>query len=253
MNEKLSYAKMLDIPESTSLITVKTPKKRLFKKSVKKVKIPKEHEEVKKELIDKINSEPLEEIQEENVKPLQCQKEDCMEQCTSVIHQAKKKKGKIGIVGVQFVIIGVLLLLIVFTNALLPNSAINAFMNGNIGSSYDARTYQDFSPVLKGGTIYQSNVYSHSDNASVYSACDGVVQSVSKLEDGTITAVIKHSPNFSSLITGLDYFYYKAGDTVLTKVPVGYSIDGAETCFADKDGAIITGWTISGEEVKWAV
>ena len=34
MNEKLSYAKMLDIPESTSLITVKTPKKRLFKKSV---------------------------------------------------------------------------------------------------------------------------------------------------------------------------------------------------------------------------
>ncbi len=258
MNEKLSYAEMLDIPSSTSLITFKAPKKRPFKKLTQKIKRVKNHEEVKKELIDKINSETETDSAikpQENSKIIsETVKEESSEtESSSVIRTANKKKFKFSVVGVQFAVIFALLLLIAFTNAFMPNSAINAFMNGAVGNSQDLRTYQDFSPRLAGGTVYEGGVYSLSSSSSVYSPCDGVVETLERKEDGSFTAVIKHSEKFSSIFSGLDYVYYGVGDTVRTEVPIGFNLENAELCFADADGAVITGWTISGEEVKWAV
>ena len=50
MNEKLQYASMLEIPVSTCNVSVKPAKKRLFSKK-KKVN----HEQVKEQLVKKVN------------------------------------------------------------------------------------------------------------------------------------------------------------------------------------------------------
>ena len=279
MNEKLQYATMLEIPVSTCSVSVKPAKKRLFGKK-KKV----DHEAVKEQLLNKINSEEKV-VLEENSVNLESSTENDIELTDSPSQETfseqneevvaaeytaqvrplnkKREKGKfkISIIGVQLAIIGVLIATIFFTNALYPDSGINVFLRGVFGTdksvSVDDRIYADFSPVINlddGSSVALENgVMTFSGSGSVYSPCDGTVTAINKDENGKFILEITHNSNFKSLLSGVDYAYAGLNDTVYHNIPVGYVTAGATMCFTGSDGSVISDYQIIDDAVVWAV
>ncbi len=289
MNEKLQYAEMLDIPVSTCNITYKPPKRRLFKK-------PKvNHEQVKKDLVAKVN-DSLEETQTEEtatsslveVEPvseqvseqdyayaigedqptdelgteLEEEKEPVIESSVSVreMEKPKKKAFKFSVITLQIAIIGVLLTTILITNALVPSSGINTFINGVFGAGNsvqeDNRVYSDFEPELPvvEDIVLQDGVMTFSAKGSLYSPCDGTVTAKTLAENGKYTLEITHNKNFKSVLTGIDYAYFDIGQEVLSNIPVGYALgEQVSLCFCGSDGNIITDYTIAEDSVIWSV
>lgn len=263
MNEKLQYAKMLDIPV-TSTVTYKPPKKRLFKRR-------KKDEDVKKQLLDKINGETGEpQITEEaaaaensevaeNVLLETSETETACEEATSTVRIAEKKakkRGKFGIIGVQLCVIGALVLGIFLTDAFMADSGINTFIKGVFGGEKaTVKNYDDFKPVLSSGTVnVNEGVITISGKNSIYAPCDGTVAAISKDENGTYTVEVKHSDNFKTLLTGLDMIYVEDGQTVFGNIPLGYVNGGnAKLCFFDGDGRMLNDFSVDGNAVIWAV
>ena len=241
MNDKLQYASMLDIPVNTCNITYKPIKKR---KSVKKN--PQNNEQIKRQIIDKVNNAPEQEsIYNDNATP-------------------KAKTGfKLSVISIELIIIGVLIATIFLTNAFNPQSGLNAFFNNVFKSEQvavvDERAYTDFAPVFnvsEGNEYVISNgVATMSNKGSVYSSVDGTIKSVT-YNDSTkkYTVEIMHSDNFLSKIEGLDMVYTSAGEKAFNNIPIGYSLEGGSTtCFISGEGAIISNFEIIDNAVVWAV
>ena len=149
---------------------------------------------------------------------------------------------------------------IFLTNAVYADSGINVFLRGVFGTetaSVDLREYDEFAPVIAMGNnkvSLEEGVISYAGEGSVYSACDGVVQSLVKGDDDKYTLEIAHSNNFKSIISGIERVYVAEGDTVKAKIPVGYlEADGATMCFMGSDGAIISNYQLENDMVVWAV
>ena len=279
MNEKLQYATMLEIPVSTCSVSVKPAKKKLFSKK-KKVN----HEQVKEQLVKKVNEaevleeQPVQAIAQTDVESLaeenlteQVQEENLEEQNslkeqTAQVYSMKEKnnkaKFKISVIGVQFAIIGILIATIFLTNALYTDSGINVFLRGVFGTERtqitDSRIYADFSPVIKvddGATISldQNGVMTFSGKGSVYSPCDGVVTALVKQDDGKYSIEITHNTNFKSLLSGIQFAYAGLNDTVYHNVPVGYVDSQVTMCFTGENGAVISNYQIIDDAVVWAV
>ncbi|MBO7149447.1 MAG: M23 family metallopeptidase [Clostridia bacterium] len=265
MNEKLQYATMLEIPVSTcSVSSVKQKKKRFARK--KKVN----DEQIKEQLLNKINSEEIAEGQtvledhyiEEQSQLQETQTDFEQVESTANVYSSKPKKKRFAfnIVGVQLAIIGVLIGAIFLTNAVYEDSGINVFLRNVFGmesSAVDTREFDDFTPVINMGDNYnlslENGVITFAGEGSVYSACDGVVQSVIKGEDDKYTLEIAHSENFKSIISGVERVYVKEGDMVKAKIPVGYlEPDGATMCFMGSSGEIIEDYQIANDTVVWA-
>ncbi len=253
MDEKMQYADMLEIPVNTCTITNAPIKKRRF---FKKKKV--DSEQVKAKLMDKINSET-----QTNQQDLTEQTPDTEIQ-TSTVSTAKPKffKGrfKFSMVTVQVLIIGVLLATIFITNSVYPNSALNVFMRGVLGSDQsaqvDTREFSDFAPVISvgdGNVALSDGIMTITGGGSVYSACDGKVTSLTMGEDGKYVMQITHSQNFASVVTGLDYAYSQVGDTVYSNIPVGYVEDEVSMCFTGSAGAVLDNFTIENNNVIWSV
>ncbi|MBE5733939.1 MAG: hypothetical protein E7347_02680 [Clostridiales bacterium] len=286
MNEKLQYASMLEIPVSTCNVSVKPAKKRLFSKK-KKVN----HEQVKEQLVKKVNQlesdgelavqlndkEQNAELVMENQVNLDSEQqlnltieedkdENSLEEQTAQVFSVKQKKNrgkfKISVIGVQFAIISVLLATIFLTNALFTDSGINVFLRSVFGTEKtqitDSRIYADFSPVIKvddGATLSldENGVMTFSGKGSVYSPCDGVVTALNKGEDGKFTLEITHNENFKSVLSGIEYAYAGINDTVYHNVPVGYVNSQVTMCFTGGNGAVISNYQIIDDTVVWAV
>lgn len=260
MNEKLQYASMIEMPIDTCTITQITRKK----KRVKKTKL--NEEQVKEQLINKINLE-----QEESQNLLDQDQTDLTneqaeiplqeENSASVYESAKlaKKPFKVTVIGVQLVVIGLLVATILLTNALFANSGMNVFLRGVFGSEVeqtDNRTQYDFAPVIAMGNneelTLEQGVITFEGQGSVYSPCEGQVVGVTQLEDGTFDVEIMHSDNFKSVISGMEYVYVEQGQTVYKTIPVGYlKANGAKVCFSDGQGQVITNYQIEDGLVKW--
>ena len=263
MNEKLQYASMLEIPVNTCNISSIKPKRKLF---VRRKKVS--DEQVKQQLLEKINGQEMNEEQPlaqsvvgENETPQVPIEIEQMERTARVYQaQPKRKKIKVSIVGVQLAIIGLLVATILFTNAIYVDSGINVFLRGVFGvesASADGREFDEFSPVICMGDNYnlsvENGVITFAGEGSVYSACDGVVQNVVKGQDGTYSLEISHSQNFKSVISGIERVYVGVGDTVKSKIPVGYlEPDGATMCFMNSDGEVIADYQIENDTVVWA-
>ena len=269
MNEKLSYAQMLDIP-FTSSVTVKRAKKRRFF-GKKKVNV----DEIKDALIEKVNEDsdltPTETpiLSEENKEAIDLpnlEGEKVLEtpmpvetETSSISYRKPKKIKKSRVIAVQLMVIGMLIAGIFITNAVMPNSGINTFFSQVFGtevSETDSRNYTDFSPEIipsSSGFGVSEGVITINGKSSLYSPCNGKVDSVIKGEDGKFSVTIKHSDKFSTVISGLDYCYVEPDGKVLAKVPVGYANSGAKMCFYSGDGAIIVNFTITENTVIWAV
>jgi hypothetical protein len=264
---------MLDIP-FTSSVTVKRAKKRRFF-GKKKVNV----DEIKETLIEKVNEETLsqecqnaseiqpetEMITEQNgptildgevvlESPLQIETET-----SSISYKKPKKIRKSRVIGVQLAVIGMLVAGIFITNAVMPNSGINTFFSQVFGSGVsvsDSRNYTDFSPEIipsSAGYVLHGGVINVNGKGSLYSPCNGWVEETMRGEDGKYTITIRHSDKFSTVISGLDYCYVEKDGKVLSKVPVGYTNQGAKMCFYSNDGAIIVNFTITDNTVVWAV
>lgn len=242
MNEKQEYAEMLDIVENTCNIRVKKAKPSFFKKRTR----PVNSEAVKKELIEKVNSGEvaLEQPEVETPRPAPA---------------VKKRKFAVSGVGIGVFAVLALSLTIILTNVLVPNSAINTFFRSVFGSEKkiaevtDARVFSDFEVAMPYAEMSLENgVITLDKNGSLYSTARGEVETVVKGEDGKYTMLIRHSDNFFTAITGMDYVYFSAGDSVYSTVPVGYSREaGATVCFLDGESAVIANYTIEESAVVW--
>ncbi len=279
MNEKLQYASMLEMPVSTCTVTTKPAKKRRLKR-----KNQLNSELIKEQLLEKINSDT--ERLEQNQVPLVLSSEleslDVVDSADSQANEqtrlnqnqdfqtvsfnksaSKKRKGfKFSVIGAQFVVIGALVLTILLTNAIVPNSGINVFLNNVFSAEKvelsDQRVYSDFAPVIamgnNQGITLSNGVINYGGEGSVYSACDGVVSSIVKDEQGKYTIEITHSQNFKSVINGVEYSYVGEGDKVYSNLPVGYLFnDGATMCFTNGQGIVISDYQIINNAVVWAV
>lgn len=288
MNEKLQYASMLEIPVSTC--TVKTmPIKR---KRTKKKKQTVNPDLIKEQLFNKINenqenfndeslnihTEQEQDIQLEQDKiepqlevgeaPIECEEQAenqaNMLYSTASVNKVSAKKGKrfkISVIGVQFVVIGLLALTILLTSAIFPNSGINVFFSNVFSAEQvdktDNRVYSDFTPVIamgdNQGIAVSNGIISFGGTGSVYSPCDGVVTSILKDEQGKYMIEVTHGKNFKSILEGIEHAYVGLNDNVYFNIPVGYlsEADGATMCFTDGQGSLISGYELVNNTVAW--
>ena len=248
MNEKQEYQSMIEMHENTCNITYKPIKKRRKKKPAP--------EEIKTQVIEKVNSQV-----EQEIMPIEENAIITQESSVTVRPKQQKKKGKFSIVTAQIMIIGALIATIFLTNALNANSGINTFFKSVFGEeqplTVDARTYSDFAPtlnVLDGTVVTQTDgIITMEGEGSVYSAVNGTVKSVT-LDDqtGKYTVEVSHSDTFASVYTGLDFVYSEVGGSVYSNVPLGYADALVNLCFYSND-AVITNYELVDDSVVWAV
>ncbi len=266
MNEKLQYATMLEIPVNTCSVTFTPAKKRKNKKK-KKVN----HETVKQELLNKVNTE----FDEQNAVSYEDNNDTVYDNLPDTYNEANleeqsfenlkpKKGGKFSIIGVQIAVVGALIATIFLTNAFYPDSGINAFMNQVFGSNneqvatVDDRVYSDFAPVIAiadGNTVaLNDGVINFSGEGSIYAPCNGKISAITLGEDGKYTIEVTHSENFKTLLSGIDYAYVGLDDEVYFNIPVGYvEAGGVQMCFKGEDGVSITDYEIVDNAIIWAV
>jgi len=282
MNEKLQYAEMLEIPQSTVNITYKRvkPKKFAFKRKKKQT-----DEEIKNSLLEKVNSETLGEnsdpvaetfMSAETTEDVALQTEEPTAEegagvneevyenpdSTVTIRPKKaKRRGKVNfkfnVITAQLVIIGALIATIFLTNALVPGSGINTFLQGVFGTNQQttAVSYEDYSPSVPvkdvSGISVENGVMTLSGEGSVYPPCDGKVTSVTET-NGKYDIVVEHSEKFKTVFSGVDFAYVSAGESVYKTIPVGYMKgENVSVCFYDGD-SMITDYTVSENTVVWA-
>lgn len=247
MNEKQEYQSMIEMHENTCNISYKPIKKR------KKKPAP---EEIKSQVIEKVNSQVQNELMltEENAVEHQ-------ENTVSIRPKQPKKKTGFSIISAQIMIIGALIATIFLTNALNANSGINTFFKSVFGEeqqlNVDARTYSDFAPTL---TLLDNSVITQTDGVitiegqgSVYSTVNGSVKSITLDEQTSkYTVEVSHSDTFTSVYTGLDFVYSEVGGKVYSNVPLGYSDSQVNLCFYSND-AVITNYELVDDSVVWAV
>jgi len=270
MNEKLQYEKMLDIPVSSCSVVYNTLSKKEKKKKVKDL------DRVKERLIEKVNST------ENECDIVDCERKDELvvtendgvkmdandAEFTPTACVVKKKPRvklpKLGVIGVQLVVIGALVATIFLTSALLPNSGLNSLFAGAFKSEtvldtqVDDRVYTDFAPSLPVSSTESvsltDGVMTLSAKGSVYAPCKGTVSAITESEDGKFNIELTHNDIFKTVFSGVDYAYFATGDSVFSTIPVGYtSGSGATMCFFDEDGQVITDYTLGDDGVVWTV
>lgn len=258
MNEKLQYASMLEMPESSTTITYKPIRKRRTKK-----RKDLEPEAVKKELLDKLNSktEHLEEPTAES-NPIYDASSVASLNSSEEPSEERRKSFKFSTVTFQLIIAVLLIGVIAITNIVNENSGINVFMKSLFAPQekivVDEREFSDFSPVFSFGETENitltDGVVTFSGKGSVYSPCEAVVESITQNGEGLYTLTLSHSANFSSKIEGLKFVYAGVGDKVFSTIPVGYvDNEKASLCFFNEEKALITGYEIIDNTVVWAV
>lgn len=257
---------MLDIPVNSCNITYAPVKKKRGRS--KKAKQP---EDVKKELLDKVNGAQADEIPAEE--PMRGYADNASvidaETMIPVSAENPKKRGnkthgfKFTIITAQFILIGALVATIFLTNAFYKNSGINAFMRSVFTSAdkaddakTDARTYGDFKPVISYGEgnapVIENGIMTITGKGSVYTPYDGTVTKVTVDGAGKYSLEIAHSDNFKSVISGLDHAYAEINDKVFGNIPVGYAGEnGIQMCFLGNDDAMITEYSLDGNAVVW--
>ena len=242
MNEELDYAEMLEIPVET--VTVK------HRESKKRAKEP----DLQEQLVEQVN-----EHMEEN--------DPAYAESKPIARESKPagKRAKIArrIVLAEFIAVCALCAAIFLTNIFMTDSAINTFVrglfNGNAATA-DTRVYSDFtlSPVVNEFTdveitVSETGVMSFTAKCHVYAPCAGTVKSVSGAVDTGYTIEIEHSENFSSIISGLDYAYVAAGETVYGNLAIGYSDgDGEVRVMFYGEGTLLNCYTVNGSDLAWS-
>ena len=216
MNEELNYAEMLEIPVET--VTVKRKEKKHRRERFD------EAPDLEEQLVEQVNSRMEEE-------------DPAYAESTPIERTEPKKKSRPKLLRAvlwgEFAAVCVLCAVIFLTNIFMSNSAINTFVrglfNGNAQTA-DTRVYSDFklSPIVNENSdveiaVSETGVLSFQAQCSVYSPCAGTVSAVHGNDETGYSVEIKHSDNFSTIMSGLDSVYAAEGDKVYANIPVAHS------------------------------
>ena len=228
----LEYLEMLEVPVNSCDVIIKPAKRK--------------KRNVVAEVIDKVNQETQPKKQKRDKK----QKVKLIkthEETVSV------KSTKFDIVSVQVVAIFALIVGIILTNIFWENSGMNNLLKTVFGEAEIKNTavYSSFSPLApsKDGEISLDGGVMTFSAGSVYSPCDGVVDSVIKNEN-RYTITVRHSDTFTTVISGLEHCYALEGETVYRTLPLGYSSSEIKVSMFDSD-TILTCYALSGNEIVW--
>lgn len=258
MEQSLEYAQMLEIPVSTVSVV---KKKSLFSRKSKHA------DDLKDRVVESVNErldttggatattagESAFVADEYNLNGY-VQTEDL----TAPV-KTKKKMGVAGKIIIAETAAACLLAAGIFlTNVFVPNTAINTFMGGLTAVKEKEASYNQFkltSVVSElsdaAVAVTEDGVIHFTEKAAVYPVCDGKVASVTET-DSLYTVKIAHTSKFTSVITGLDTVYAKAGDAVKSNLPFAYSNGENEVrvCMYDGD-TLLNCYTLSGAVPVW--
>lgn len=173
---------------------------------------------------------------------------------------SKKEKGakrtfKWDLVSAQIVAIFVLAVGLILTNVFWKDSGINNLFRSVFSESNEAkdeRTYdvfQAFSPSRTEVTV-DGGIITLTGSGAVYSPAVGKVEKVTE-KDKKYTITVEHSDLFKTVITDLDYCYYKEGDSVFTSTPVGYTLSGGSQVAMYNGESLITAFSVEDGSVVW--
>ena len=111
--------------------------------------------------------------------------------------------------------------------------------------------YSSFSPLApsKESEISLDGGVMTFNSGSVYTPCDGMVESIIKNKN-TYTVTVRHSDSFSTVISGLEHCYAIEGEEVFGTLPLGYSSGEIKVSMFDSD-TILTCYALSGDEIVW--
>lgn len=241
MNEELSYAEMLEIPVETVTINHREKKRTRGK------------EEIADRVVETVNDRV------EARDPTYTQSTPIERAPTP----SRKEKIARRILWGEFAAVCALCAAIFLTNIFVTNSAINTFVRDLWGGSQtatDTRSYFDFtlSPVVNAYTdveiaVSETGVMSFTAACSVYAPCAGEMAAVSGDAENGYTIEIRHSDNFSTVMSGLTNVYFAKGDTIRNNVPLAYT-DGTHpvrVTFYEK-GTLLNCYTVSDNALAWS-
>ncbi|MBE7088501.1 MAG: hypothetical protein E7370_03150 [Clostridiales bacterium] len=240
MNDELDYAEMLEIPVNT----VKVVKK----KSIFSRKKEDREEDLKAKAMDSVNGRMDDYVYPEDLTS------------KSDFYEASEVKGKRDIILIAETAAACALALGIFaTNMLVPNTAINTFINyfSEVEQTESAYSEFDLFPVVSDlsdaeVTVSESGVITFTDSCAVYPVCQGTVSAVYQNESGIYTVEIAHTSLFSSVVTGVDTVYYSVGDSVKSGVPIAYTNgENQVTVSMYNEGLLLNNYSLSGTVPVW--
>ena len=254
MNDGIEYARLIGVPSSSCEYVRRKKKPLLFKK---------------KNIIKKVNEEldstaaPIGTVESIEAATIDCESDrfggcdDCslgsataFEPKSAIIDdkKASKREKRLGaIITAQVVAVFLLVAAIMLTNIFWENSGMNTLLKTVFGTGVtekiaDERVYSDFSlnlPVKSEGVTLVKGVISVDGEYALYPVCEGKIEKIEKGEDGKFSITIKHSDNFSSVISGADLVYFTEGASVNRNVPVCHTNGKASVCLYD-NGTLLT-------------
>lgn len=254
MNDEIDYAEMLEIPVET--VTVR-------KRERKKARHETANGDLGEQLVAEVN-ERLEETPEEPV-PENSENDPNFAESKQIARSEKpvKKKSRAKkILIAELAAVCGLCAVIFFTNIFMVDSAINTFVRGLFqgeATATDNREYSDFnlSPVVNDGvdaalTVSDTGVLSFTAKCSVYSPANGTVNKVNGSAETGYTVEIKHSENFSTIISGLDTLYLAEGDAVMSRIPLGYTDgEGAVNVMMYSGDTLLNCYSAEDNKLAW--
>ena len=255
---EFDYVKMLEIPVNSCSVEVKPTKKR--------------KKDVKKQVIDKVNLETVEEKNAPStveVLERKIKKSKKIKKGNDLLKSKRVKAKQINndkeensvqiknsgfdIVSVQVVAIFVLIVGIILTNIFWEDSGINNLMRSAFKESptVNDQVYSTFNANLpsKTGEVALENGVMTVDGGSVYSPCDGTIESVVE-NDGIYTVTVRHSDSFTSVFSNLNYSYLEQGESVYFNIPIGYSEEYSSVSLFSND-TLLTNYSIDGDYIVW--
>lgn len=253
-----NYVKMLEIPINSSEVIEKPSKRR--KKDVKKRVIEKVNESVSKEAVktDVLTTENKKKVkkvktEKPKFKLFKAKVKTIKKPVKEVEKTSTVKHVGFDIVSVQVVAIFVLIVAIILTNIFVENSGMNNLMRSvfNKNDSLSNKEYSSFmasSPSKSGEVSIDGGVMTIS-SGSVYSPCDGLVESVSEV-DGKYTITVCHSDSFVTVVSGLESVYVSQNEKVYQNIPVGYSSGESYVTMYSSD-AVLTSFILSDNQIVW--
>ena len=226
----VEYCKMLEIPVNSCDIVIKNSKRR------------------KKDVVNKV----IKKVNLENDRKANTEKEVPEVKPVSTA-QEKVRSNKIDVLSVQVVAIFALIVGIILTNIFWEDSGMNNLLKQVFSSkpTVNDAVYTSFNAVSpsKAQDVTINNGIMTVSKGSIYSPCDGVVESVSS-DNGIYTLTIKHSETFSTVISGLSLCYASVGENIYSTIPIGYSEGKMSVCMFNND-AILTSFTLDGSDIVW--
>ncbi|MBR5439194.1 MAG: hypothetical protein IKV61_03135 [Clostridia bacterium] len=226
----VEYCKMLEIPVNSCDIVIKNSKRR------------------KKDVVNKV----IKKVNLENDRKANTEKEVPEVKPVSTA-QEKVRSNKIDVLSVQVVAIFALIVGIILTNIFWEDSGMNNLLKQVFSSkpTVNDAVYTSFNAVSpsKAQDVTINNGIMTVSKGSIYSPCDGVVESVSS-DNGIYTLTIKHSETFSTVISGLSLCYASVGENIYSTIPIGYSEGEMSVCMFNND-AILTSFTLDGSDIVW--